>query len=140
MKKTILTLIAFITLLTSVTLIPANAAIADPGETVTPLWDNIVLTSSNLLFTDNLTGAAEMTVTRKPGTTSTTITIEVYKQTGSTWTLIKEGSKTSTAMVTPYSLTFPGEIGGYYKAEFTVSVSRSGNTEITTETRYITCE
>lgn len=140
MKKTILTLIAFITLLTSVTLIPANAAIADPGETVMPLWDNVTSTSTNFLFNDNLDGSAEITVTAKLGSTSTTITIKVYRQEGNEWILIKEGSKTSTMIVTAYNVLFPGEVGEYYKAEYTISVTRLGTTETITETRYVTCE
>ena len=140
MKKTILTLIAFITLLTSVTLIPANAAIADPGETVMPLWDNVTSTSTNFLFNDNLEGSAEITVTAKLGSTSTTITIKVYRQEGNEWILIKEGSKTSTMIVTAYNVLFPGEVGEYYKAEYTISVTRLGTTETITETRYVTCE
>lgn len=140
MKKTILTLIAFITLLTSVTLIPANAAIADPGETVMPLWDNITLTSTNFLFNDNLDGSAEITVSAKPGSTSTTITIKVYKQEGSQWTLIKEGTKTSSTMVTAYNVLFRGVVGEYYKAEYIISVTRLGSTETITELRYVECK
>ena len=140
MKKTILTLIAFITLLTSVTLIPANAAIADPGETVMPLWDNIVSTSTNFAFSDNLIGSADITVAGRAGTTSMTITIKVYVQEGNTWTLVKEGSKTSTILAASYNVYFSGEIGEYYKAEYTISVTRLGSTEAITETRYATCE
>lgn len=140
MKKTILTLIAFITLLTSVTLIPANAAIADPGETVMPLWDNVISTSTNFLFNDNLDGSAEITVVARPGSTSMTITIKVFIQDGNEWTLIKEGTKTSTALATTYNVLFRGNVGNYYKAEYTISVTRLGATETITETRYVTCE
>lgn len=140
MKKTILTLIAFITLLTSVTLIPANAAIADPGETVMPLWDNVVSTSTNFLFNDNLDGSAEITVAVRPGSTSTTITIKVYKHEGNDWVKIEEGTKTSSTIVTAYNVIFSGVVGAYYKAEYTISVTRLGNTETITETRYVECE
>lgn len=140
MKKTILTLLALVMLLASVTVIPANAAVADPGETVMPMWDNVTLTSSTFLFNDYLDGAAEMSVTAKPGSTSITITIEVYKQVGNSWILLNEGSKTVGGLVASYNVLFKGELGEYYKAEYTIDVTRFGTTETITETRFTTCE
>lgn len=140
MKKTILTLLALVMLLASVTVIPANAAVADPGETVMPMWDHVISTSTNFLFNDYLDGSAEITVAVRPGSTSTTITIIVYQQEGNDWVQIKEGTKTSSTIVTAYNVLFRGIVGEYYKAEYTISVTRLGNTETITETRYIECE
>lgn len=140
MKKTILTLLALVMLLASVTVIPANAAVADPGETVMPMWDNITLTSTNFLFNDYLDGSAEITVSAKGGSTSTEVTIKVYRQDGNDWVLIKEGTKTSSTIVTIFNVLFRGVVGKNYKAEYIISVTRFGTTETITETRYITCE
>ena len=140
MKKTILTLLALVMLLASVTVIPANAAIADPGETVMPMWDNIMCTSTNFACNEDLIGAADITVAGKAGTTAITITIKIYLQEGNKWTLIEEESKTSTVLATSYGVYFHGESGGYYKAEYIISVTRLGSTETITETRYTTCE
>ena len=140
MKKTILTLLALVMLLASVTVIPANAAIADPGETVMPMWDNITSTSTNFACNEDLIGSADITVFCKLGTTSTTITIKVYVEENNKWSLVEEDSKTSTALGTTFNVYFRGETGKYYKAEYIISVTRLGSTETITETRYTTCE
>lgn len=139
-KKTILTLIAIITLMSTVAVLPTYAALPNTGGTVEPMWDNIAMTSTNVLFTDDLYGAADIAVTGKAGTTKTTINIKVFKQIGNAWIIIQEGTKHSNAMVTAYEVLFPGQIGCYYKIIYTISVTRFMTTETITETRYITCE
>ena len=135
MKKTILTLIAFITLLTSVTLIPANAAIADPGETVMPLWDNTSTVNISLLFGDNGYGYAEGTVAGKIGVTNIIFEVVVYKQVGTAWVQVSEKQVVVPRQNGGISCAFPLESGAYYKAEYTFTVTRNGVDEIIQKTK-----
>lgn len=136
MKKTILTLIAFITLLTSVTLIPANAAIADPGETVMPLWDNTKVITTNMIFSEGNVGTADISVTGRPGVSQIEITIKVYKQVGSTWELLAEGNYVTYSLQAAYDKHFPAELGGNYWAEYTIAVTGNGSTETIVRNKY----
>ncbi len=140
MKKTILTLIAFITLLTSVSLIPANAAIADPGETVMPLWDNTSTLTIAMIFEDNGYGYAEGTVVGKIGVTKIVADVTVYKQVNSAWVQVTSNQTIINGKGGVFSCPFPAENGAYYKADYVITVTRNSVDEIITKTKYATCE
>lgn len=140
MKKTILTLIAFITLLTSVTLIPANAAIADPGETVMPLWDNTATIHLAIDFNPNGYGYAEATVIGVPGVTKIVVDIQVFRQYGTSWVSVAEKEITVNSLNGLFSCPFVPVEGAYYKADYTITVSKNNVDEIINKTIYDTCE
>lgn len=137
MKKTILTIITIITLLATIGTLPTYAALPDPGETVEPMWKNVIATSSYFSFSSGY-GSAEMSVTARPGTSSTTISIRVYKQVGLNWILIDESSETFTSLAPLHYVLFNAVRNGSYKAEFSITTDRLGIIETIAETRYAT--
>ena len=140
MKKTILTLLAFITLLTSVAAIPANAAIADPGETVMPLWDNTLALNISIIFQDNGYGYAEGTIVGYTGVTQIVVDVTVYQQTGTNWSYVTDNQTTINGRGGAFSCPFPTVSGAYYKAEYTITVTKNGVNEVIEKEKYAICE
>ena len=105
----------------------------------TPQWTNIMSIVSSLGFSGNH-GGATASVDGKPGTTKVEATLTVYKQSGGAWVYVDSDSdSTTTEEYVALSVNFDGISGVYYKAEFKVSVTRTGITESTTKTSYKTC-
>lgn len=136
MKKTILTLLALVMLIASVTVIPANAAVADPGETVMPMWDNTKIITTNIIFSEGDIGSAEISVIGRPGVSQIEVTIKVYKQVGSTWEFLTESNYVSYSLQAAYSKHFSAEPGCNYWAEYTIIVTGYGSEETIVRNRY----
>lgn len=140
MKKTILTLIAIITLLASATVIPVNAAVADSGETVTPLWDNTDLVNIAIDFNDNGYGYSECLVVGKGGVTKIVIEIVVYKKVLFSWVQIAEKQEVFNHDVALSSCQFTPVSGATYKSTYKITVTKNGVDEIIEKTKTSTCE
>lgn len=124
-KKTILTLIAIITLMSTVAVLPTYAALPDTGGTVEPMWNNTLAINPSFFQYNETKGAAEIAVFTLT-TSRTDICITIFERIGSSWIQIAEGSTTSYAPAATYSLMFDANSGKYYKAEFSITVTRAG--------------
>lgn len=134
MKKVITVLMATILFVT----LSMSAYAAFP-ETAIPFWSNISTLETLITFIDT-DGTAKGTLTAKSGTTSITGTLTVYKQTtGGEWEYIGSDNDTVSGRYLSLLVDFYGESGVYYKAVFTVSVTRNGTVESETKTSFRTC-
>ena len=135
MKKTILTLLALVMLLASVTVIPANAAVPDPGEIVAPMWDNTAMINIAMSFFEDGNGYAEGTVTGKSGVTSIVTDIVVYKKVGTYWIKIAENQTVTNGRSSGFYCQFPATPGVTYKALYVITVTKNGVDEVITKTK-----
>ena len=141
MKKTILTLIAIIMLVSSVTVIPANAAIADPGETVEPMWDNTDLVSITMDYLDDGYGYSECLVYGKYGTSSIVVEIVVYKRVALLfWKKVAEKTEVFNDDVALASCRFSPAVGATYKSTYKITVTQNGTDEVIEKTLTSTYE
>lgn len=135
MKRILVCILSVIMLLSC---FPISAYAATP-ETVTPLWDNTNSITTVFSF-DGTSGSAEANLIGRAGVTQITGTIEIYRQSGSSWIYVTEGTKTVYSRSFLMSVPVTGIIGKYYRADFTFSVYKDGVEEVITETQYSTCE
>lgn len=115
--------------------IPVDAAL--PVGTIEPLWDNTSNVDCTMNFIDGI-GYADSVVKAKFGSTSITTDVYVYKQISGEWVCVAELHDTKNKMVSGVSCTFLAEVGGYYKADYTFTVTKSGVDEIINRTLYHT--
>lgn len=134
--KRVLTCILSVILLLSCFPISAFAATPDIVE---PLWDNTGTMVTVFSF-DGESGSAEARIVGKTGVTQITGTIKIYRQSGSSWIYVTEGTKTVYSRSFLMAVPVTGIIGEYYRADFTFSVYKNGVEEIITETQYSTCD
>ena len=130
MKKTILTLIAIITLLASATVIPANAALPDTGETVQPMWDNTDIINIAIDFPEYGYGFSECVVLGKGGVTQIVIEIVVYKQVGLSWVQVAEKQETINHRAGLSSCQFTPVEGATYKSTYKITVNKNNIDEV----------
>lgn len=108
------------------------------SETAEPLWDNISDINNDITFYGSA-GKAKATLKGLSGTTEMSGTLKVYKQTARGWAFVASDSDTVTGTLLSLTVDFTGVSGGYYKAVFTVTVTRNGVEEPETTTAYATC-
>ncbi len=129
MKKLTVSIIAILVLVLTV-LSPVSAAQPDGLQ-----WDNTNLVSASIGFYSGI-GDAEALVIGKPDTTQTKIDVVVYKQTTSGWTYVNEAHASRMAQNCGIECDFDAVYNGYYKADFTFTVTRYGVDEIIYRTEY----
>lgn len=135
MKKFISMVILVFTVISAFS-VSTSAATVNPS--VEPLWDNASLANSTMVF-NGTEGNATMNVVGKSGVTKIEGYVEISKYDGSEWVYVTEASKTVTTRTCYLRITFTGEVGYEYKAEFTFTVYKDGVGEVITETRTEIC-
>lgn len=101
------------------------SAVAAVPPTVVPMWDNTANVTGTMVF-DGTDGTAGMRVTGKPGTNRIESSCVIYKHVGSDWEYVTSDSKTVTTMSCYLEISFDGELGYEYKAEFSFVVYKGG--------------
>lgn len=140
MKKTILTLIAIFTLLASATVIPANAALPDNGETVEPMWDNTSVINISFSFPEEGYGFSECTVLGKSGVTKIVIEIVVYKKVGLSWVQVAEKQDIHHYDIALSSCQFTPVEGATYKSTYKITVTKNNINEVIEKENIAVCE
>ena len=140
MKKTILTLLAIITLLASATVIPANAALPDTGETVQPMWDNTSMLNIAISFPEEGYGFSECVVIGKTGVTKIVIEIVVYKRVGLSWVQVAEKRETFNHFNGASSCQFLPVEGSTYKSTYKITVTKNNIDEVIEKEKISVCE
>ena len=107
-------------------------------ETVTPLWDNINVITSDITF-DGTEGNATAVITGKSGTTEIIGTLAVYEKVGTKWEYVDQCSDSNEDRYLVLSVDFTGEPEVEYKSVLNVLVTRDGMNEVETDTTYETC-
>lgn len=107
-------------------------------NTIVPLWDNINRLTVNITF-DGTAGKASAYVSDATYSAEISGTLTVYKQTKAGWLFICREKGTSSSGALPLKTSFTGESSAYYKAEYSVTVTKNGVSESATETAYKTC-
>jgi hypothetical protein len=134
MKKTMITLLAVVLLMGAV-IVPVGAAM--PEDTIQPLWTNT--SSIDCTFNaSNGIGYAESVAIGKIGATSVQTDIFVYKNVDGEWIYVTELHDIKYKHVSAVSCTFTAELGGYYRADYTFTVTRAGTQEVVERTVYYT--
>lgn len=139
-KKTILTLIAIITLMSTAAVLPTYAALPDNGETVMPMWDNTAALNISIIFNKNGYGYAEGTVFGVVGVSKIVVDVTIYRQVGTNWIYVTQNQTTINSQGGVFSCPFPASYGSYYKAEYTIIVIKGGLAEVITKEKCATCE
>lgn len=132
--KLLALLMALVTMLTCMTM-PIQAAVVQPD--VEPNWENtnnIILTLS---FPDD--GYAEASVVGQLGVTKIVIDIFVYRQIGSSWALVGEEHTTILDIGGIASCQFNSINRAYYRADYTITVTKDNYDEVINKTIYRTC-
>ena len=137
LKKIMLVCLAMILTMAFVA-IPAQAAVAD--DTVAPCWDNTGVINLTLAFPREGVGCAEATIIGQPGATKIKASVYVYRKSGLLWKYVDEEHISVNAMTAGLSCTFDATQGTYYKAEYTITVTKNGTDETITKTQYRTYE
>lgn len=140
MKKTILTLIAIITLLSTVAVLPTYAAVADPGETVAPMWVNTSLINISFSFPEEGYGFSECNVVGKGGVTKIVVEIVVYKKVGLSWVQIAEKQEVFNHYVCLSSCQFTPVEGATYKSTYKITVTKDNIDEVIEKEKISICE
>lgn len=140
MKKTILTLIAIITLLSTVAVLPTYAAVADPGETVMPLWDNTSMINIAIDFPEEGYGFSECVVIGYSGVTKIVIEIVVYKKVLFSWVQIAQKQETINNDYGGSSCQFTPVEGATYKSTYKITVTKNNIDEVIEKEKISICE
>lgn len=135
MKRVFILLLSAVLLL-SATLIPIHAA-TDEDYGVMPCWTNTCTISVHVVFIDGV-GYAEAMLVGYPTSSRVRIDVTVYKQSGSDWEYLAEKHVDKAASLTDISCPFEIVDGGYYKADYTFTVTDNGFDEVVTRTAYDT--
>lgn len=136
MRKTVILLVAGILLISSL-LVPVNAA---TDTTVTPLWENTMEVSGNIVF-DGTTGTYSMWIEGDPGVSKITATATLYRKNGAgEWIEIP----TDWSYIEYSDSLFIGEdftaVSGWtYKVTLSTTVYKNGVGETITRTITATC-
>ena len=132
MKKQIMIFMFAIMLMTTV-IIPVGAATVD--NSTQPLWTNTVSVNCSLDF-DNGIGYAGSSVKAFPGTSSIKTDIMIYKQVNGEWIYVTELHDTQYKTTSNLCCEFAAENGADYRADYTITVTKSGIDEIINQTNY----
>ena len=136
MKKTMIALFAVVLLMSAV-IVPIGAAM--PEDTVQPYWTNTNNIDCTMNVIDDV-GYADCVVMGKFGATSIRTDIYVYEMIDDEWTYVTELHDVKNKQVSGVSCTFDAELGGYYRADYTFTVVKSGTSEVIDRTLYYTYE
>ena len=137
MKK-ILTIIVTVAMIMSWFCIAAQAATTD--NSVNPRWDNTAMITVGIHFLDNGKSYAESLTCGHFGTTKIASEVIVYKQYGSFWIQVAKESQITYGDTDLLICHFTPVAGAYYKAVFTVTVTKNSIDETITKTYYRTYE
>ena len=132
MKKVLTVLVALLLVVSAIG-VSASAAVSDP--VLSPNWTNTSMVAPNITFANGV-GYAELTATAKYSPKTFTVDTYVYIQSGSDWVYVTEQHDSKTGMSIGTSCPFTQVSGGYYKAEFYLTVSGGGATEELSFTAY----
>lgn len=132
MKKQIMICMFAILLMATVS-IPVGAATVD--NSIQPLWANTVSVNCSLDF-DNGIGYAGSSVKAFPGTSSIKTDIIIYKQVNGEWIYVTELHDTQYKTTSNLCCEFAAENGAYYRADYTITVTKRGIDEIINQTNY----
>lgn len=105
---------------------------------VIPLWDNTAVLNVGIYFLDDGYGYAEVATTGQLGTNKIVSEVKVYRQYGSFWILVAEEANTTYGGAAVLTCQFTPINGTYYKAVFTVTVTKDNVDETITKTVYRT--
>ncbi len=103
-----------------------------------PLWDNFDSLVTKITFSGT-SGLASASISDSTYSADVTGMLTVYKQTKAGWLFICRETGESNRGVLSLSANFTGESGAYYKAEFSVTVTKNGVSEPATKVAYKTC-
>lgn len=137
MKK-ILTIIVTVAMIMSWFCIAAQAATMDGS--VTPRWDNTAMITVGIHFLETGEAFAESLTCGHFGTTKIASEVKVYKQYGSFWVQVAKATQTTYGDTDLLTCHFDPVVGAYYKAVFTVTVTKNNTDETITKTYYRTYE
>lgn len=133
--KIMATLMAVLSLVMCMAM-PIQAAVVD--NQIQPQWDNTATLTLVMSFPGD--GYAEATIVGKTGVTKIVVDIFVYRQSGSSWVYVAETHKTINGMYGIVSCQFSPINGAYYRADYTVTVTKGSVNEVINKTQYRTCE
>ena len=133
-RKMLAMILAVLTILVYMTM-PIHAAVVEPD--VRPMWENTATITLNLTFPDD--GYAEASICGQFGVTKIVIDVYVYRQVGSSWTLVGEEHTTINGMAGSISCRFNTINRAYYRADYTFTVTKNNVDEIINETQSRTC-
>ncbi len=133
MKKVVLIVLSLV-MLVSVVAVPVGAAAAD---TVQPRWTNTSTVDCLITYVDGV-GYAESMVQGKFGTSAITTDIYLYKYVNDDWGYVDEFHETLYKRAALSSLPFEANVGEYFKADYTFTVTKGGTDEVITRTVYYT--
>ena len=120
-------------LLMATVVIPVGAATLD--NSIQPLWTNTITVNCSLDFYDGK-GYATTSVKAFPGTSSIKTDIMIYKQINGEWVYVTELHNTQHKTTSNLCCEFAAESGAYYRADYTITVTKSGTDEIINQTNY----
>ena len=130
MKKQTMRIFAIIMMILVVFPLQMFAMAAQKDE-VEPLWDNAMSVSLSIS-----SGKVQSRVVGISGVSQIQLDVYVYVQNGSSWDYVTENHKTSNSMLLTDTLNFTAVAGAYYRADFTVVITKNGVPEVITQTKY----
>ena len=102
-------------------------------ETVEPRWTNASNVSCSISA-----DKVQARIMGQSGVSKITLDVYVYVQSGSSWSYVTENHKTVNSMLLNDTFTFDMMADGYYRADFTIVVTKNGVNETITQTKYYT--
>lgn len=129
---------AFLAIIALLAVIPLTASGAANDE-IAPYWQNTGVVSCKIGFSDDGYGYAEAHVMGHPTANKIKADVYVYRQVGSAWVYVGEEHKTVNSSSLTISCKFNSIEGAYYRADYTLVVTKNGVDETITNTVYKTC-
>lgn len=129
MKKLTVSIIAILVLVLTV-LSPVSAAQPDGLQ-----WTNTNVITGSIAYGEGR-GYAEGAVIAKFGTSKIQVDAVVYKETNSGWVYVNEEHVTKYERTAAISCQFDADLWGYYRVDFTFTVTKDGYDEIINRTDY----
>lgn len=129
---------AFLAIIALLAVIPLTASGAS-NDAIAPCWQNTGVVSCKIGFSDDGYGYAEAHVMGHPTANKIKADVYVYRQVGSAWVYVGEEHKTVNSSSLTISCKFNSIEGAYYRADYTLVVTKNGVDETITNTVYKTC-
>lgn len=137
MKRKIIIFIITITMIISS--IPCVVGAASGGGNIAaPNWQNTAVVSCKIGFPDDGYGYAEAHVMGHLDASNIKADVYVYRQEGSDWIYVGEEHKSAAKSSLTISCKFTPIDGAYYRADYTLVVTKNGVDEKIEQTRYKT--
>ena len=133
MKKIIIKIFALLMAISFMFSIQMFVSAAKEEQTVEPRWAN----ASNISCSIGA-GKVQSRIMGQSGVSKITLDVYVYVQSGSSWSYVTENHKTVNSVLLNDAFTFNMIAGGYYRADFTIVVTKNGVNETITQTKYYT--